>query len=184
MLASSPTRSRPRSSSNLSKKRSRRAQHGTHPAHGPDTPGSPSIQRRIRTVVQPLALRRIQQVPAPAFAELYERLYRVPTTVGRSGPARHEVEGGRQRRHPLLQRARQARKQRGARGDPYTPEAQRLSRTGSPPGYPLLKSQSDPDNFVRRCRELGLQGPRAVTVGSSRVDLQACKLEYSIVSPK
>jgi len=26
--------------------------------------------------------------------------------------------------------------------------------------------------------------PQAVEVGSSRVDLQACKLEYSIVSPK
>ena len=27
-------------------------------------------------------------------------------------------------------------------------------------------------------------GPVGVDVGSSRVDLQACKLEYSIVSPK
>ena len=30
---------------------------------------------------------------------------------------------------------------------------------------------------------LGLLGPNGA-VGSSRVDLQACKLEYSIVSPK
>ena len=30
----------------------------------------------------------------------------------------------------------------------------------------------------------GRMGNNAVQVGSSRVDLQACKLEYSIVSPK
>ena len=35
--------------------------------------------------------------------------------------------------------------------------------------------------IVAKARELGLAG---ATVGSSRVDLQACKLEYSIVSPK
>ena len=29
-----------------------------------------------------------------------------------------------------------------------------------------------------------LRGVERVEVGSSRVDLQACKLEYSIVSPK
>ena len=42
------------------------------------------------------------------------------------------------------------------------------------------------------CKELGVycwssdlhQGADACDVGSSRVDLQACKLEYSIVSPK
>ena len=32
--------------------------------------------------------------------------------------------------------------------------------------------------------QLNLWGDREVVVGSSRVDLQACKLEYSIVSPK
>ena len=28
---------------------------------------------------------------------------------------------------------------------------------GAPPGYLLLKSRSDPDNFVRRCRDLGFE---------------------------
>jgi hypothetical protein len=26
---------------------------------------------------------------------------------------------------------------------------------GAPPGYLLLKSRSNPDNFVRRCQDLG-----------------------------
>ena len=35
------------------------------------------------------------------------------------------------------------------------------------------------------CRLMGSQcGSKDMSVGSSRVDLQACKLEYSIVSPK
>ena len=38
----------------------------------------------------------------------------------------------------------------------------------------------------RETEVMGLAGPktRIVDLGSSRVDLQACKLEYSIVSPK
>ena len=28
---------------------------------------------------------------------------------------------------------------------------------GAPPGYLLLKSRSDPDNFVLRCRDLGFE---------------------------
>ena len=46
-----------------------------------------------------------------------------------------------------------------------------------------------PGRVQLRRRMLALQGPavealREYYVGSSRVDLQACKLEYSIVSPK
>jgi hypothetical protein len=28
---------------------------------------------------------------------------------------------------------------------------------GAPPGYLLIKSRSDPDNFVQRCRDLGFE---------------------------
>jgi hypothetical protein len=28
---------------------------------------------------------------------------------------------------------------------------------GAPPGYLLIKSRSDPSNFVRRCQDLGFQ---------------------------
>ena len=48
-----------------------------------------------------------------------------------------------------------------------------------------------PEDFKEFLKLLGsngieylLIGGYAVNVGSSRVDLQACKLEYSIVSPK
>ena len=39
--------------------------------------------------------------------------------------------------------------------------------------------------IVTQARDIGSRVPDApAVVGSSRVDLQACKLEYSIVSPK
>ena len=44
-----------------------------------------------------------------------------------------------------------------------------------------LLSASD---FVGEESLATIEGLRMATVGSSRVDLQACKLEYSIVSPK
>ena len=40
----------------------------------------------------------------------------------------------------------------------------------------------DPEDKDRKL--LDARGIRFIHVGSSRVDLQACKLEYSIVSPK
>ena len=43
---------------------------------------------------------------------------------------------------------------------------------------PLGESSHEQEAFFRNLFS------RAATVGSSRVDLQACKLEYSIVSPK
>ena len=35
------------------------------------------------------------------------------------------------------------------------PQLKGYLEPGAPPGYLLLKSRSDPDNFVRRCRDLG-----------------------------
>ena len=40
------------------------------------------------------------------------------------------------------------------------------------------------DYMVQKAVEMGAARLQPVLVGSSRVDLQACKLEYSIVSPK
>jgi hypothetical protein len=37
------------------------------------------------------------------------------------------------------------------------PQLKGYLEPGAPPGYLLLKSRSDPDNFVRRCRELGFE---------------------------
>ena len=60
----------------------------------------------------------------------------------------------------------------------------------------MLRSLGDKRNFVQWLKRVAgtewvvyakppFGGPRQVLkVGSSRVDLQACKLEYSIVSPK
>ena len=40
------------------------------------------------------------------------------------------------------------------------------------------------DHYHKRQRGSGQHHAAGIDVGSSRVDLQACKLEYSIVSPK
>ena len=45
--------------------------------------------------------------------------------------------------------------------------------------YQMLRSLSRRHHVTYLCLDDGL-----AAVGSSRVDLQACKLEYSIVSPK
>jgi len=37
------------------------------------------------------------------------------------------------------------------------PQLKGYLEPGAPPGYLLLKSRSDPDNFVRRCRDLGFE---------------------------
>ena len=37
------------------------------------------------------------------------------------------------------------------------PQLKGYLEPGAPPGYLLLKSRSNPDNFVRRCQELGFQ---------------------------
>ena len=76
---------------------------------------------------------------------------------GRRGPAGHEVEGGRQGRHPLVQCAGQAGERRGPGRDPRAPAAQGLPRTGRPARLPADQAARDPDNFVRRCQELGFK---------------------------
>ena len=35
------------------------------------------------------------------------------------------------------------------------PQLKGYLEPGAPPGYLLLKSRSNPDNFVRRCQDLG-----------------------------
>ena len=51
----------------------------------------------------------------------------------------------------------------------------------------LLSAKEDPVSMhplAPRAPHFRATAQRVVHVGSSRVDLQACKLEYSIVSPK
>ena len=51
-------------------------------------------------------------------------------------------------------------------------------------GQPLEREPLASTEDDRWQPELSPSGPVSIVVGSSRVDLQACKLEYSIVSPK
>jgi hypothetical protein len=37
------------------------------------------------------------------------------------------------------------------------PQLKGYLEPGAPPGYLLIKSRSAPDNFVRRCQELGFK---------------------------
>ena len=48
----------------------------------------------------------------------------------------------------------------------------------------LFTGWKDPDLTEKGITEARDAGRKLKAVGSSRVDLQACKLEYSIVSPK
>ena len=51
----------------------------------------------------------------------------------------------------------------------------------APRSFPALRHPGFRMFFI--CQALAM-GADVIEVGSSRVDLQACKLEYSIVSPK
>ena len=62
----------------------------------------------------------------------------------RRGPAGHEVESGRQGRHPLVQRAGQAGEPRGPGRDPRAPAAQGLPRTGRPARLPADQEPLEP----------------------------------------
>ena len=70
--------------------------------------------------------------------------------------------------------SRRARSHRPARQRP----------NGASAGRILHAPAAGRDQAVRRLLESSPAGEDRVIVGSSRVDLQACKLEYSIVSPK
>ena len=71
---------------------------------------------------------------------------------------------------------------------------ERLGHDGAPVDMPpRFRVQARQTHVYALAKKLGWSGPgeaahrhglTAVLVGSSRVDLQACKLEYSIVSPK
>ena len=55
----------------------------------------------------------------------------------------------------------------------------RAEKASAACGYPIDFQQTAQFEFLPQCR-----AQQRKEVGSSRVDLQACKLEYSIVSPK
>ena len=60
-----------------------------------------------------------------------------------------------------------------------------LARVVSASGEPLASGVYSPESaIVARLWSFESDGESELGVGSSRVDLQACKLEYSIVSPK
>ena len=66
-------------------------------------------------------------------------------------------------------------------------KAKQLFVTGVHPGVEiadLLRASGQEPERVACCIALGHTAESTLGMGSSRVDLQACKLEYSIVSPK
>ena len=121
--------------------------------------------------------------PRERHAEFFrERSVAFCEAIARSIGVRGAAEEcARERRHGCEQRL-----ERGDRARPHAPAACRVERIGAKTlegGDAQSVNRGLGENEPREGLSRRGQAEEGL-VGSSRVDLQACKLEYSIVSPK